>query len=192
MGRTSFTWISTPTGRTPVAYANPETGRVRNRECSQRRTAERRAQGLCLRCGQASPVPGRLLCEPCAEKRRKASRIRDAKRRAAGKSRYTDPAKERARKRQRYQQQTAERFAQGLCPKCGKEKLPPDRRLCDPCGEKRRKAERARYVAGKAAGKLYGGKDPKMCRRIARKKSKERFHARRDAGYAHVAATGPS
>ena len=135
-----------------MAYKELETGRQRNRECFRRRTAARPAQGLCLRCGQASPVPGRLFCEPCAEKRRKASRIRDAKRRAAGKSRYTDPAKERTRKRQRYHQQTAERLAQGLCPKCGKEELAPGRRLCDPCGAKRRTAERARYAAGKAAG----------------------------------------
>ena len=90
--------------------------------------------------------------------------------------------KERARNRNRYQQQTAERLAQGLCPKCGKEELPHGRRLCDPCGGKRRRAERARYAKGKAAGKLYGGKDPNLCHRIARKKSKERFHARRDAG----------
>ena len=90
--------------------------------------------------------------------------------------------KEHVRKRRRYQQQTAERYAKGLCPKCGKEELAPGRRLCDPCGAKRRKAERARYAAGKAAGKLYGGKDPNLCRRIARKKSKERFHTRRDSG----------
>ena len=165
-----------------MAYKELETGRQRNRECFRRRTDQRRAQGLCLRCGQSSPVPGRLLCERCAAKRRVAQRIRDAKRRATGKSRYTNPETERVRKRQRYQQQTAERQAQCLCPKCGKEKLPPDRRLCDPCGVKRRKAERARYAAGKAAGKLYGGKDPNLCRRIARERSKERFHARHDAG----------
>ena len=115
-------------------------------------------------------------------KRRKAARIRDAKRRATGKPRYTNPEKERVRKQQRYQQQTAERLAQGLCPKCGNHRLAADSRLCGPCGEKRRKSERARYAAGKAADQLYGGKNPEMCRRIARKKSKERFHARIDAG----------
>ena len=165
-----------------MAYKDLETGRARGRESFRRRTAERIAQGLCPRCGIAQPSPGRILCEACAGKRRKTSRIRDAKRRASGKKRYTNPAKERVRKRQRYQQQTAESLAQGLCPKCGREKLPPGRRLCNPCGAKRRKAERARYAAGKAAGKLYGGKDPNLCRRIARKKSKERFHVRQDAG----------
>ena len=164
-----------------MAYRNPETGRALDRERFRRRTAERRAQNLCPKCGKAPPEPDRRLCEPCGEKRRKAERIRDARRKAEGKNRYTDPEKERTRNRRRYRQQTAERLAQGLCPKCGKEELPHGRRLCDPCGGKRRKAERARYAAGKAAGKLYGGKDPKLCRKIARKKSKERFHARRDA-----------
>ena len=124
-GRASFAWISKSAGRATMAYRDPETGRQRNRECFRRRTGRRRAQGLCLRCGQASPVTGRLLCEPCAAKRRKAEHAREVKRKALGKKRYTNPAKERVHKRQRYQQQTAERFAQGLCPKCGKEELRP-------------------------------------------------------------------
>ena len=165
-----------------MVYRDPEAQRARNRECFRRRTTERIAKGICPRCGIAHPSPGRVLCERCAEKRRVAQRARDAKRRAAGKSRYTNPEKEHVRKRQRYQQQTTERLAQGLCPKCGNHRLAPDRRLCGPCGEKRRRAERARYAAGKAADQLYGGKNPEMCRRIARKKSKERFHARIDAG----------
>ena len=165
-----------------MAYRDPETQRTRNRECFQRRIAERRAQGICPRCGKAPPAPGRILCGSCAEKRRTAARIRDAKHRAAGKKRRTNSDKERVGKRQRYQQQTAERLAQGLCPKCGKHRLVTGRRLCNSCGEKRRRAERARYAAGIADGKLYGGKDPATCRRIARKKSKERFHARHDAG----------
>ena len=65
-----------------MAYRDPETGRERNREGFRRRTAERRAQGLCPRCGTTQPAPGRILCEPCAEKRRKAERVRDANRRA--------------------------------------------------------------------------------------------------------------
>ena len=163
-----------------MAYKDPEVGRERNRECFQRRTAERRARGLCPRCGAEPPAPGRSLCKPCAEKKRVAGRARDAKLRAAGKP-LRDLGKARAYERERSRRETAERLAQGLCPKCGKEKLAPDRRLCEPCGEKRRAAERVRYARGKAAGELYGGKDPKMCRRIAREKSKQRFHARLDA-----------
>ena len=165
-----------------MAYRNPDTGRERGRESFRRRTAERRAQNLCPKCGKAPPEPDRSLCELCAEKRRKAERARDAKRRALGQKRYTNPEKERTRNRKRYQQQTAERLAQGLCPKCGKEELPPGRGLCESCGGKRRKAERARYMKAKASGKLYGGKDPNLCRRIARERSKQRFHARLDVG----------
>ena len=139
-----------------MAYRNPDTGLARGREGFRRRTAERRAQNLCPKCGKAPPESDRRLCELCAEKRRKAERARDAKRRALGQKRYTNPEKERARNRKRYQQQTAERLAQGLCPKCGKEELPPGRRLCESCGGKRRKAERARYLKAKAAGKVYG------------------------------------
>ena len=165
-----------------MAYRNPDTGLARGREGFRRRTAERRAQNLCPKCGKAPPEPDRSLCELCAEKRRKAERAREAKRRALGQKRYTNPEKERARNRNRYRQQTAERLAQGLCPKCGKEELPHGRRLCESCGGKRRKAERARYLKAKASSKLYGGKDPNLCRRIARERSKQRFHARLDVG----------
>ena len=70
---------------------------------------------------------------------------------------YKDPAKTRASDRQRYRRLTEERIARGLCPKCGSAPPAPDHNLCQRCGEKRRKADRARYAAGKTAGKLYGG-----------------------------------
>ena len=97
-----------------MAYKDLDTRRTRDRERFRKHTAKRRAQGLCPRCGTAPPAPGRSLCEACAEKKRVAGRARDAKLRAAGKKRYTDPEKERARNRKRYRQQTAERLAQDL------------------------------------------------------------------------------
>ena len=57
---------------------------------------------------------------------------------------YKDPEKERTCGRRRYERITAERIARGMCPRCGKAKPAPDRTLCRHCGEKRRKAERAR------------------------------------------------
>ena len=69
---------------------------------------------------------------------------------------YKDPEKERACGRRRYERITAERIACGKCPRCGKAKPAPDRTLCRHCGEKRRKAERARCAKAKAAGILYG------------------------------------
>ena len=65
----------------------------------------------------------------------------------------------------------------------GREPLAPERSLCAPCGEKRRDAERARYAKARAAGKLYGGRDPEGKRRIARQRSRKRIHTRRDAGH---------
>ena len=94
---------------------------------------------------------------------------------------YKDPEKERACGRRRYERITAERLARGMCPRCGKAKPAPDRTLCRHCGEKRRKAERARGARAKAAGILYGGRDPERCREFARDRSRRRDRARRDA-----------
>ena len=165
-----------------MPYKDLEHGRACDRERFRRRTAERLARGLCPKCGQAPPEPDRNLCAACNEKRRTADRARSAKRKAAGQPRYKDPEKARAYERERYRRCAAERLARGLCPKCGREPLAPERRLCAPCGEKRRESERARYAAATAAGELYGGRDPDGRRRIARERSKRRLHARRDAG----------
>ena len=94
---------------------------------------------------------------------------------------FKDPEKERACGRRRYERITAERIARGMCPRCGKSRPAPDRTLCRHCGEKRRKAERARCARAKAAGILYGGRDPERCREFARDRSRRRDRARRDA-----------
>ncbi len=95
---------------------------------------------------------------------------------------FKDPGKAREQDRERYRRLTKERIAQGLCPKCGRESLPPGRSLCHACGEKKRKAERARYARGKAEGRLYGGRDPQDRRRIGRERSRKRLRTYRDAG----------
>ena len=83
-----------------------------------------------------------------------------------------------ALRQRRYEGITAERTARGMCPRCGKAKPVPDRTLCRPCGEKRRKAERARHAKARAAGLLYAGRDAE-CRVSDR--SKRRNRARREA-----------
>ena len=95
---------------------------------------------------------------------------------------YKDLDKAREHGRERYRRLTEERLAGGMCPKCGREPLPPERRLCHTCGEKKRKAERARYARAKAEGRLYGGRDPKSRRRNGRERSRKRLEAHRDAG----------
>ena len=164
-----------------MACRDVETRKSRDRERFRKRTANRRARGLCLRCGVRPPANGLSACESCAEKRRLAERARDARLRAEGKPRR-DPSKERISKRRRYRVKTAERAARGLCPKCGKEPIEAGRRLCAPCGEKRRASDRARYAAGKQAGKLYGGRDIEQRRKAARERSRQRLRKRLEAG----------
>ena len=161
-----------------MAYRDVETRKLRDRERFRKRTEARRARGLCPRCGDHPPASGRRTCEPCAEKRRVSERARDRKRQAAGHKRRRNPAGERARERRR----SAEQAARGLCAKCGREPPAPARRLCAGCGGKRRAADRARYARARAAGRLYGGKDPQAKRRRARERSRRRHRDRIAAG----------
>ena len=164
-----------------MAYRDPEVQRQRDRERFRRRTAERRARGLCPRCGDRPPATDRTVCEPCADKRNRTGRAHDARLRAEGKPRR-DPEKARAAGRERDRRQRARRQAQGLCAKCGREPAAPALRLCERCAGKRREADRAHYEAARAEGKLYGGRDPDAKRRSARAGSRKRDNARRDAG----------
>ena len=161
-----------------MAYRDPGQCRAADRARFRRRTEQRRADGLCPRCGVREPENGLSLCGVCAEKRRAWDRARDARRRAAGIQRQRNRASERARARQR----TAERIARGACTKCGVNPPEPKRRLCAGCGEKRRAAERARYTRARNQGKLYGGRNPKARRKAGRAASARRRQARLDDG----------
>ena len=132
-----------------------EARRARDLERYHRRTAERRAKGLCLKCGKRPPAPHRSQCEPCAEKRRPADLARHHRR-------------------------TAERADQGLCPKCGKRPPAPDRTLCEPCGAKRNRASRARDARLRAAG--MPRRDPERAKRYERERSRREADERRAAG----------
>ena len=163
-----------------MAYKDPEVGKSRGRERFRKRTAERRAAGLCPRCGARRPAAGRSLCDPCAGKRRLAERARIARLRAAGIPRQ-DRAKARAAERRRYRRQTAERRALGVCTRCGRDQAFPDRSVCEACLTKRREADRKRYWKAKAAGLPYGGKPVAGKRKSARIASAKRRKARVDA-----------
>ena len=164
-----------------MAYADPAVQRLKDRERFARRAAARVAAGLCPRCGKTAPVPGRSVCEPCAAKRNHASRARDARLRAEAKSRR-DPAKARQYERERSHRERAARQAQGICARCGREPVAPGRSSCDPCLEKRRASDRAKYAAGKAAGLQYGGANMEAKRRAGRAKSRRRQKERIEAG----------
>ena len=95
---------------------------------------------------------------------------------------YPDIEKRRALQRERHRQRAVERAALGLCTRCGSRVPAPGRRQCEPCRAKAREAERARYAAGKKAGKLYGGRRVVTRRRDSRERGRERHRARRAAG----------
>ena len=164
-----------------MAYKDPEIRRKRDRERFRKRTVERVAQGLCPRCGDRPPAPERSVCDPCADKRNRASRARDARLRAEGRLRR-DPDKAHAAERKRSHCETAKRIAQGLCTRCGKAPAAPSRASCESCLATRREADRTSYAAGKAAGLLYGGANADAKRRSARAQSMKRQKARREAG----------
>ena len=92
----------------------------------------------------------------------------------------TDSARKRASARLR--RNHAARIASGLCTRCGKAPPEPGLKMCSDCGDKRRAADRARRAKARAEGKLYGGRDPDLCRRADRAGDRRRRRARRDAG----------
>ncbi len=95
---------------------------------------------------------------------------------------YADIERRRALQRERHRSRIVERAALGLCTRCGTRAVAPGRRQCEPCRRKARAAERARYAAGKARGKLYGGRRVATRRRDSRVRGRERHRARRAAG----------
>ena len=94
---------------------------------------------------------------------------------------YRNPEDGRSWNRRRYRQQRAERIAAGQCPACGKRPPAPERSRCEVCLRKKRAAERARYAAAKAGGRLDGRNTEKR-RRAARAGARRRYEARQAAG----------
>ena len=164
-----------------MPYRDLDRRRQYERERTRRRTADRLSRGLCPRCGRNPPEAGRSQCASCNRKRRAADRARAAKRRAAGVKRVRDPEARKAEYR-RARERAAERLAHGLCARCGLHAHEPDRRLCSACGEKRREAERERYLRARDAGLKYGGKRVDARRRQGRRRSRKRRRARTLAG----------
>ena len=91
---------------------------------------------------------------------------------------YKDPAVVRDRDRERFQRRTAERISRGLCPRCGKRPPMPGHSVCEPCGEKRNSASRARDAKLRAAGKPR--RDPERARAYERGRER-RLSAERTA-----------
>ena len=70
----------------------------------------------------------------------------------------------------------------GLCTPCGKAPAAVGRTACEPYLEKRRAVYRARYAAGKDAGKIYRAANMDAKRRSARASNRRCQAKRREAG----------
>ena len=88
-------------------------------------------------------------------------------------------AARRARDLERYHRRTAERVAQGPCPKCGNQPPVPGQQLCKPCNEKTNRASRARDARLRAAE--MPRRDRERAREYERDSSRREVEARRDA-----------
>ncbi len=62
----------------------PAQAKQYERERSRRLHFERKAAGICTRCGKAPARPERTTCEPCAEQHRARDRARHARAKAEG------------------------------------------------------------------------------------------------------------
>ena len=158
-----------------------ERRRARDRARSRRRAGERAAAGLCVRCGRRAPEAGRTACAECAERKRAASRARDARLRAEGKPRRRR-REPRETVRERRRRQTAGRIARGVCTRCGIDPPEAGRRQCGPCLARDREADRLRYEKARALGLTYGGRDPDRKRAGARAANRKRREDRRAEG----------
>ena len=172
-----------------MPHADPDIRPQCARERARRRTAERIARGLCPRCGKQPPEPGRSLCQQCGERRRLADRARATKRRQAGIKRAREPDDRKA-EHQRARQRAEDRLTRGLCARCGRDPHEPDRRLCAACGERQRRLDRERYAKARAANRPYGGRNPETKRAQARRRTRNRQHARRAASLCIRCGTG--
>ena len=115
---------------------DPEARRQADRERDRRQHAERKAAGLCVKCGRAPALPKRTQCAPCAERRLAADRARHARARAEGKPRRDSEAA-RLADRERGRRRRAERRAAGMCIRCGNIAPEKGRSMCEPCRDDR-------------------------------------------------------
>ena len=127
--------------------------RARERRRDRQRADERRAAGMCPKCGKAKPAPGapsashawRRLASPIApampgRRPRAASTVRMP--RAAGALRAPGP-----------NAATKPGQQPGLCTKCGVHRSEEGRSRCEPCLERRNAADRRQWQLRRSAGR---------------------------------------
>ena len=131
---------------------DPARARAAERKRARRQADERRAAGICVRCGTAPAADGRKSCEPCLENRRASDRAKYAAGKAAGLpyGGANADAKRRAG-RAKSKRRQKERVEAGLCIRCGACPPADGGTTCRPCREKRQAAEKRQYAERKAA-----------------------------------------
>ena len=136
---------------------DPGKARAYEHERHRKRSAERRARGLCSKCGKEAPAPDHSLCAPCGERRRESERARYARGKTAGEP-YggRDPKSRRRAARERIKLRRLKRSEEGLCTRCGDRPPIEGGAVCEPCREVRRADERELYAARRAAGRCGG------------------------------------
>ncbi len=137
-----------------MPHKDPDRRRAYERERHRRRAAERRARGMCPRCGKHPPAPERSLCATCLERGREAQRARYKRARLEGTA-YGGrcPESRRRMARERNRRQRRERREAGLCALCGRQAPVEGSAVCAPCCEERRAAERKLYAERRAGGR---------------------------------------
>ena len=163
-----------------MPHKDPEKRRRYERKRHRRRAAERRAQGLCQKCGKHPPLRDRSQCETCLERSRAAERARYMKARAEG-TPYggRSPESRRRMARERTRKRRRERAEAGLCVRCGELAPAEGGVVCEACREATRAQEkklyekrRSRGLCGRCGGAVIG--QASTCASCAKRDSRRR------------------
>ena len=181
-----------------MPHKNQDRRRAYERERHRRRTAERRARGLCPKCGKNPPAAGRKTCVPCSERERAGERARYARAKAEGipyGGRNLESRRRMARERNR--KRRSERREAGLCTQCGDRPPVGGGTVCEPCAETRRAAERKLYavrrasgLCGRCGGPASGASLCSPCAALDEGPNREKRNAARRGRYARLRARG--
>ena len=137
-----------------MPYSQPEKELARERRRYRRLTAQRIALGMCRRCRKQRPVPDRVLCQDCLDKRRIAERARYAKARAKG-NLYNGRDAETCRRKSREWTRLRYHARQdaGMCTRCGERPPAEGTTACEPCRGARQARERRQWSERRATGR---------------------------------------
>jgi hypothetical protein len=109
----------------------------KSKEYRLRIKEERKAKGICTRCGQHPAIEGKLNCEKCKQYRDNRSEL-------------TRPYQKEYRKKRK-----VEALNSGICTWCYKEPVKEGRTTCDKCNERGLEGQRRRRLQRKIEGTCH-------------------------------------